>query len=144
MYGNRKKLVFALITFSQSVNAGNWAIDCTTGLGKVDFIAHDKATMVVNSNQIVISSTIDRSDSRLTFFYAEPEDLGRGGMMLPWSDFSREKKIAFAKQVDGNRMLLTWKGFFDTTERKYIWSQDSDYVLYANKQEAWLTNCVED
>lgn len=103
----------------------------------------ESAIIVVNSNQIVISSTVDRSDNHLTFFYAEPEDLGRGGMMLPWANFSTEKKIASAKQVEENKMLLTWKGFFDTTKREYVWSQDSDYVLYANKQEAWLMNCAE-
>lgn len=74
---------------------------------------------MVNVNQIVISTTVVRYDNKMSIFLEGPAGLGRGGMMLNWDDFSIDKSIADA-EINGNNINLSWNGFFEKSELKYV------------------------
>lgn len=134
-----KKIIF-LCLFSLNVNAGErWAIDCVSGKGSI-IIEHDKADVIVNTNQIVVSTRVVKTDDKLSFFLEEPADLGRGGMMLNWDDFSNSKPIADA-QKNGDIIKLSWKGFFESSTLKYVWVSDSEFTAPKNEKYVIMKKC---
>lgn len=129
---------FSLLSIN--VNASErWAIDCASGKGSI-IIEQNKADIIVNTNQIVISTKMVRSDDRLSFFLEEPADLGRGGMMLNWDDFSHDKSIADA-EVNGDKMEFSWKGFFENSTLKYVWISDSEFTSPKNENHVTIYKC---
>lgn len=117
-----------------------WAIDCTSGEGSIIF-NDKKADMIVNFNQIIVSTKVVRSDDKLFFFLEEPTDLGRGGMMLNWDDFSSDKPIANA-EINGNKIKLSWNGFFEKSKLKYVWVSDSEFTSQKNKSYVTINKCM--
>lgn len=70
-----KFCVFIFAFFSFCTNAGErWAIDCVSG--KVVLSLIKKADIVVNSNQIVISTKVVRNDNKMSFFLEGPAESG--------------------------------------------------------------------
>ncbi|WP_203141924.1 hypothetical protein [Marinobacter mangrovi] len=132
-------ILLAFISFT--AHADNWALDCHSGLGRVEFSDPHHATLVVSSNQITISSNVILADGTYSFFYAEPEDLGRGGMMLKWDSFSKKNPIATGKLLEDGGMLFTWNGFYDSVAESDIWADDADYVLQTNQHTMNLEHC---
>lgn len=138
---NFKINVFIFVfLFSLNVSANEqWAIDCDSGKGRITF-KESKADMVVNSNQILVSAKVVRSNDRLSFFLDEPTDLGRGGMMLNWDDFSKKKPIADAV-ISSKKISLSWKGFFEESTSKYVWISDSDFSSSNSTNKIVVNRC---
>lgn len=138
---NSKFFIFFSLTLTTlSSSAGElWAINCDSGLGYIT-LKKNNSELVVNSNQIVISASTNKNEeSKISFFLNEPLDLGRGGMMLKWEDFSKQKPIAMAN-INGSEMHLSWYGFFDSKQDKYVWVSESDFSSKNNKNVT-LFNC---
>lgn len=136
------KINMFIFVFLISLNvkaSERWAIDCTSGEGSILF-DHNKADIIVNSNQIVVSTKVVRSDDKISFFLEEPTDLGRGGMMLNWDDFSSDKSIADA-EVDGNKIKMSWNGFFEKSKLKYVWVSDSEFTSKKNENYVTINKC---
>ncbi len=139
MISKLNTVAFSLL-FSFCVNASElWAIDCASGNGRMYF-KNNKVEMVVNSNQILISAKMVKHDDNVLLYLLEPTDLGRGGMMLNWDDFSRNKPIADGLIKDG-KITLSWKGFFSDSMKKYIWTSDSDFSSPKGKNDVMITKC---
>ncbi|HHQ4518190.1 TPA: hypothetical protein ACSP2U_000197 [Aeromonas veronii] len=135
-----KFCIFIFAFFSFCTNAGErWAIDCVSGKGSI-ILDQKNADIVVNSNQIVISTKVVRNDNKMSFFLEGPADLGRGGMMLNWDDFSIDKSIADA-EMNGNNINLSWKGFFEKSVFKYVWISESEFIPPHNKNHITLMRC---
>ncbi|HHQ4776522.1 TPA: hypothetical protein ACSP0C_000219 [Aeromonas veronii] len=135
-----KFFIFIFAFFSFCTNAGErWAIDCVSGKGTI-ILDQKNADVVVNSNQIVISTKVVRNDNKMSFFLEGPADLGRGGMMLNWDDFSIDKSIADA-EMNGNNINLSWKGFFEKSVFKYVWISESEFIPPHNKNHVTLMRC---
>lgn len=132
-------LLSVLCVFNVNANE-RWAIDCESGIGSILFKNKNEAEMIVNSNQIVIDTTVVRNDTVLSFFLKEPLDLGRGGMMLNWDGFSKKNAIADAV-ISGNKMKLSWKGFLEKGTSKYIWKSDSDFSSLSDKNDLVINKC---
>ncbi|HHQ4887498.1 TPA: hypothetical protein ACSP3N_004122, partial [Aeromonas veronii] len=59
-----KFFIFIFAFFSFCTNAGErWAIDCVSGKGSI-ILDQKNADIVVNSNQIVISTKVVRNDNK--------------------------------------------------------------------------------
>lgn len=122
-----KFCIFIFAFFSFCTNAGErWARDCVSGKGTI-ILDQKNADVVVNSNQIVISTKVVRNNNEISFFLEGPADLGRGGMMLNWDDFSIDKSIADA-EMNGDNINLSWKGFFEKSAFKYVWVSESEFT----------------
>lgn len=135
-----KFCIFIFAFFSFCTNAGErWAIDCVSGKGTI-ILDQKNADIVVNSNQIVISTKVVRNDNKMSFFLEGPADLGRGGMMLNWDDFSIDKSIADA-EMNGNNINLSWTGFFEKSAFKYVWVSESEFTPPHNKNHVTLMRC---
>lgn len=135
-----KVSVFIFAFFSFCINASErWAIDCVSRKGSV-ILDQKNADIIVNSNQIVISTKVVRIDNKMSFFLEGPADLGRGGMMLNWDDFSSDKSIADA-EMNGNNINLSWKGFFEKSAFKYVWVSESEFTPPHNKNYVTLMQC---
>ncbi|ROT93575.1 hypothetical protein EB809_20575 [Marinobacter sp. R17] len=135
----------ALLTFlvftSFTATAGSWALDCHSGIGRIQFTDSSHATLAVSSNQIVISSTAEREDRTYRFFYSDTVELGRGGMMLNWDSFSKQKSLATGTLLEDGGLLFTWKGFYSPVTNDYIWAKDADYVLKNGQKTMKLDRC---
>ncbi|MCF5893192.1 hypothetical protein K3H46_19525 [Aeromonas veronii] len=137
---SKVNVVFLFSLLSLNVSASErWAIDCVSGKGGI-IIDQKNADIVVNSNQIVISTRVVRNGNKMSFFLKGPADLGRGGMMLNWDDFSIDKSIADA-EMNGNNINLSWKGFFEKSAFKYVWVSESEFTPSHNKNHVTLMRC---
>lgn len=137
------RINFFIFTFLFSFNVGaneRWAINCESGIGSILFKNKNEAEMIVNSNQIVVGAAVVRNDHSLSFFLEELLDLGRGGMMLNWDGFSNKNAIADAV-ISGDKMKLSWKGFFEKNTSKYIWKEDSDFSALSDKKYIVINKC---
>lgn len=87
-----------------------------------------------------MSTRVVKTDDKFSFFLEEPADLGRGGMMLNWDDFSNSKPIADA-QKNGDKIKLSWKGFFESSTLKYVWVSDSEFTVPKNEKYVIMKKC---
>lgn len=110
---------------SKSELLGYWAVECGGGEGYVNVTDIGEARLEVNANQIYIETIIKGDAGKFYIFLKEPADLGRGGMQLSWSDFSKEHPVAEIYLVSGEQMRLTWLGFYDVKSQSYRWVQES-------------------
>jgi hypothetical protein len=110
---------------SKSELLGYWAVECSGGEGYVNVTGIGKARLEVNANQIYIETVIKRDVDKFDLFLKEPADLGRGGMQLNWSNFSKEHPVAEIYLVSSEQMKLTWLGFYDVKSQSYRWVQES-------------------
>lgn len=131
-------IIISLLSLNVSATE-RWAIDCSSGEGSI-LLEHKKADVIVNSNQIVVSTKLIRSNEKIVFFLEEPTDLGRGGMMLNWDAFSNDKPIASAK-VNGDKIEFSWNGFFDKSTSKYVWVSDSEFTSPKDKNYVVINKC---
>ena len=136
----KRILVAFLILISFNLNANElWAVNCGAGKGYIKF-NHVQTEMIVNSNQISISVNVVKHDNKISFLLNGPIDLGRGGMMLGWDHFSKERAIADAV-IDGSHIVLSWRGFFDKRKAIYVWVAESDFSPPSDKKETLLSRC---
>lgn len=118
---------------------GRWSHDCDSAKGVT--ISNEKNILIeVNHNQIYISALSRHEGSTLTIFLNEPEDLGRGGMMLDWPNFSKEKSIASLNLEPSDSATFTWSGFFNKEKQRYEWINEPDFAEKQNPSS--LTRCT--
>ena len=138
---SRVKALFFCFFLSFAASAEEmWAVDCDSGVGSIT-IRERNADLVVNSNQILISTKVVRDGEGMSFYLEEPIDLGRGGMMLHWDDFSTKEKIAHGI-LRGQNMVFSWKGFFDRKISKYVWVSESDFSAKNSKGDIVMSRCI--
>ncbi len=137
---SRFTILFISFLLSFSVSADEtWAIDCNSGLGRI-VLKENKADLVVNLNQIVISAKIVKNGNSISFYLDEPIELGRGGMMLDWDSFSKNEKIAVVT-INGNKASLSWNGFFETNKSQYIWVSESEFYSQGGGKNVTINRC---
>lgn len=110
---------------------GRWSINCENAKGII-VTEMGNILMEVNNNQIYITALGHKKEKILTIFLDEPEDLGRGGMMLDWQNFSKENPIADLKLETKNSAQLTWYGFFNKIQKAHEWADKPDFVVKQN------------
>lgn len=110
---------------------GRWSPDC----GKINGINihdHNRIIIEVNSNQIYILSAGTISDDTLTITLKSPEDLGRGGMMLEWDEFSKKIPIAKMKFISEGKSTVEWLGFYNDRLKNRTWLNEPDFIVAEN------------
>ncbi|MNR68534.1 hypothetical protein D3C85_1931540 [compost metagenome] len=60
--------------------------------------------------------------------------------MLNWDEFSKKNAIADAV-ISGDKMKLSWKGFFEKNTSKYMWKADSDFSALSDKNDIVINKC---
>jgi hypothetical protein len=109
--------------------AGRWSPNCDN-LEGMKIGDHSKVEFTINSNQIVINSTLQKyskNDGIVDVYFDSPLDLGRGGMKLDWVNFSKIRQIATIKIKDEDDFILNWTGFFNKKMKKYQWVGQPDF-----------------
>lgn len=119
---------------------GRWSHDCENAKG-ITITNIKNISIEVNNNQIYINAFGTRKGRTLTIFLNEPEDLGRGGMMLDWPNFSKEKPIAGLDLKSDRSANLTWNGFFNEEKNNYEWIDEPDFA--EKKNPIILKKCSE-
>jgi hypothetical protein len=110
---------------------GRWSPNCAE-INGINIYDQKKITIEVNSNQIYIHSTGTISDDTLTITLKSPEDLGRGGMMLEWDNFSNEKPIAKIKFISEDKSKVEWLGFYNERLKNRTWVSEPDFLTTGN------------
>lgn len=119
------------ITFSESLLAddlvGRWSIDCKTSTGIT--IKQDLSSEVeVNVNQIYIRTRLSRSKNRFVMLLQRPLDLGRGGLLLDWQNYSKNIPIAELRPNEEGSFNFLWKGFYDIRKKAFTWIEEADFL----------------
>lgn len=110
---------------------GRWSPNCEKISG-INIYDHKKIIIEVNSNQIYILSTGAISDDTLTITLKSPEDLGRGGMMLEWDEFSKKIPIAKMKLISEDKSKVEWLGFYNDRLKNRTWISEPDFLVTEN------------
>jgi len=97
--------------------------------------------MEINQNQIYIRSSVVISRGEANIYLHSPQDLGRGGMMLAWKDFSKDVPIATITQSNGRSLYLRWYGFFNKAKREYEWKTEAEF--YSTGEDIKFDNCKD-
>ncbi|MFJ7316681.1 hypothetical protein ACIQVE_28905 [Pseudomonas sp. NPDC098747] len=113
--------------------AGRWSPDCDT-IGGITIKENNRIFMEVNSNQIYITSRGKNEAGRINFFLDAPADLGRGGMMLKWDNFSKQRPIAKFEQTSSHSATVEWLGFYDEKSKAGVWLDEPDFVRAEKKE----------
>lgn len=106
---------------------GRWSPNCEK-IGGISIQDQNKITIEVNSNQIYILSTGTINNDTLIFTLNSPEDLGRGGMMLEWDNFSKETPIAKMKLISERKSKVEWLGFYNNKLKTSVWLNEPDFL----------------
>lgn len=107
-------------------------IDCEMASGSFDIGKKNPIHIEVNSNQIYIAANVAKQDGGVYKVYLkEPEDLGSGGSLRPWSDYSTNKPIAELLH-DGNKLAFRWFGFYNKVTHSYEWVNEPDWFSTGN------------
>lgn len=116
-------------TYQEQKNiTGRWSPDCekTTGI----YIESTKEILIeVNSNQIYISAHAELNNKNFTIYLTNPNELGRGGLMLDWENFSRESPIAKLAPLSEKSARFSWFGFYNTETKSYEWKEEPSFMI---------------
>jgi hypothetical protein len=104
-----------------------WSPSCEQ-IGGINIQDHNKIIIEVNSNQIYILSTGTISNDTLIITLNSPEDLGRGGMMLEWDNFSKTIPIAKMKLISERKSTVEWLGFYNNKLKTSVWLNEPDFL----------------
>lgn len=91
----------------------------------------NNAVVVVESNQIQIDAKYETVGDVFTFYLEKPKALGRGGMMLDWGSFNKDKKI-FTLKKNKNSYNVKWLGFYNKETGKYDYNMRYDSGDYSS------------
>lgn len=109
--------------------ASTWKTSCEISNFSIEFESDNKAKIEVNSNQIYLTAKVVEEKNKISFFLISPNDLGRGGMMLDWKNFSKNTPIMSMRKINNNVSNIEWFGFYNLKRNQYEWKEDSDLVL---------------
>lgn len=114
-------------TSASSRFIGRWSPNCEKFAG---FNIHGINDIVVevNANQIYIISHGTLHDNALDMYLDNPADLGRGGMMLSWDFYSRNKVIATMRLSSEESAVVEWFGFYNKSSRSREWVSEPDFA----------------
>jgi len=134
-------IVLTAFTSSAQSHAIEWKTRCDDEAFSLP-VDQQSHPLVVNENQIVISVHTKRIDAnKIGFFLDKTLDLGTGGMMLNWDNFSKTAKIA-DMTFKGREAVFRWYGFFDNVQQKRVWVAQPDFVeTYAKNGQIKLITC---
>ena len=60
-------------------------------------------------------------------YFEKTTDLGRGGLSLPWKDYSKTAPIGALQFLDKNTVRLNWLGFFNEQTGQREWVDKADW-----------------
>lgn len=134
-------IVLTAFTSSAQSHAIEWKTRCDDEAFSLP-VDQQSHPLVVNENQIVISVHTKRIDAnKIGIFLDKTLDLGTGGMMLNWDNFSKTAKIA-DMTFKGREAVFRWYGFFDNVQQKRVWVAQPDFVeTYAQNGQIKLIAC---
>lgn len=134
-------IVLTAFTSSAQSHAIEWKTSCDDEAFSLP-VDQQSHPLVVNENQIVISvHTKSVAGNKIGIFLDKTLDLGTGGMMLNWDNFSKTAKIA-DMTFKGREAVFRWYGFFDNVQQKRVWVAQPDFVeTYAKNGQIKLITC---
>lgn len=109
---------------------GVWKGDknCEVAAGYFNIGKHNPISIEINSNQIYILANLSKvSDGKYQVYFKETEELGRGGMARPWSEYSTDKPIAEIV-TNKDKIKLRWFGFYNMKSNEYEWTREADWL----------------
>jgi hypothetical protein len=112
--------------------AGRWSPDCERISG-INIHDYKKIIIEINSNQIYILATGTITGNILAIALEAPEDLGRGGMMLEWDNFSKTIPIAKMELISESTSTVEWLGFYNDRLKSRAWLNEPDFLTAENK-----------
>lgn len=92
-------------------------------LGSTYIRSLDSIELGLSSNQVWIQASAERSEmdsSSFDLYYVTPLDLGRGGMSMPWGDFSSTTPIATLTIVNKSKIISKWHGLYNDMTGEYV------------------------
>jgi len=121
---------------------GIWKTSCENGFAYLT-IKKDTSFFAVMSNQIYIKVSL-KKDTKKTNSYniilIQPDDLGAGGILLDWSNFSRSIPIGYIFFLPSNMAEFKWLGFYNIVKKERIFTT-SEFDLETNGNPVHLTLC---
>ena len=93
--------------------------------------------LATNQVWIFVRAQKEPNSKKFNLFFTEISDLGRGGMMIPWNNISKNKVIGSLFFISEDKILINFKGLYDSKKSKYInypFDWDSCDTLYLNKK----------
>ncbi|MNG30116.1 hypothetical protein D3C84_1156660 [compost metagenome] len=69
----------------------------------------------------------------MTLFLDSPEDLGRGGMMLGWKEFSKITPVANMELISEGASSVEWFGFFSDKSNSRVWVNEPDFLAVGDQ-----------
>ena len=120
----------------------DWRVSSEKSNFFIDHINKNNYTrMCINQNQIYIKAKIKHDQKKIYLFFDSTLDLGRGGLMLDWDNFSKRFPIAQLKK-NNNSYTLHWYGFYNKKKKTYVWShQHTDLNIDGNQTIYQLKKC---
>lgn len=113
---------------------GHWKISCEKGSVFLNISENDSVLIEVNSNQIYVKARGKLNslgnEKSYEIYFVETEDLGRGGMLLDWDEFSSDRMICKLSFDSNKKMQLKWFGFFNITTSNYEWVKETDLMQF--------------
>lgn len=116
----------------QSKFIGRWSPDCEN-IGGITISNEKDIRMEVNRNQIYILSHGIIEKEEMKIFLDGPDDLGKGGMMLDWDNFSRTHKLIEFSLLSNDSANIEWLGFYNFQSKSREWRVEPDFMEGGNR-----------
>lgn len=111
---------------------GRWSPDCER-VGGINIYDKKNIIIEINLNQIYIRARGEFHGSAVTLFLDSPEDLGRGGMMLGWKEFSKITPVANMELISEGASIVEWFGFFSDKSNSRVWVNEPDFLAVGDQ-----------
>jgi len=115
--------------FSSNPINGSWKNPNGCGITNIYSLDSIELSLVSMQIRVLVRGVPDENDCmKLNLYLVQPTDLGGGGMMLSWDNFSLSIPIGELEFINTCKMKNTWLGFYDTqadstiSEFAYDWN----------------------
>lgn len=133
MDSNMKKIIVIFLCFIPALafanveNIGYWSVKCGGFGGSVEIYSSDEAKININDNNLYISAhLVEDPDGKSKVFYRDVIESMND--VINWADISQSKPIAELSTQNGI-LHVSWKGFYDTKKKSYVWKTEPDFVV---------------
>lgn len=123
--GKMKFLLFLLFSLASPYVlsgdiSGDWYQSCSDEYNyHLNIPKGEIGVMEILSNQVYVNARFDGGKDDIFIYYSSTADLGRGGMMYDWDNFSKVIPIAKITHKKDNEIVFKWKGFFNKKNKSY-------------------------